>query len=167
MSRSVVELINLYQLQVHPEGGYYKETYRSKEFIPHAALPKKFKDSRNYSTAIYFLLEQGDFSAFHRLQSDECWHFYSGGTLHIHIIHLNGELQTVCLGSNSMKGEIFQFVVPQDCWFACEPAKDTAFSFVGCTVSPGFDFADFEIAKPNELIQLYPKHPSLIKRLTR
>src|ERR1051326_5434174 len=100
MSISVVELIHRYQLQEHPEGGYYKENYRAKEYIPHAALPKKFKDSRNYYTAIYFLLEQGDFSAFHRLHSDECWHFYSGDTLLIHIIHLNGQLETVHLGSS-------------------------------------------------------------------
>lgn len=167
MNTSVAELIHHYQLQPHPEGGYYKETYRSNEFIPHAALPKKYKDSRNCSTAIYFLLQQGDFSAFHRLQSDECWHFYAGGVLNIHIIQPTGELETIKLGSKFVNGEIFQFVVSAGCWFAPEPAKDTTFSFVGCTISPGFDFADFEMAKADELVSLYPQHEELIRRLTR
>src|SRR5690242_14976816 len=117
------ELIEYYQLQPHPEGGYYKETYRSKEFIPHAALPKKFKDARSYSTAIYFLLDEGNFSAFHRIQSDECWHFYTGGRLNIYVIHLNGTLQTIHLGADIKNDEIFQFVVPAGCWFASEPGS--------------------------------------------
>jgi len=161
------EYINYYQLQPHPEGGYYKETYRSQEYIPANALPKRFKGARNFFTAIYFLLEQGNFSAFHRIQSDECWHFYYGGTLCIYIIHSNGELETVYLGSNTNNDERFQFIVPAGCWFASEPAKDTLFSFVGCTVAPGFDFADFELAKVDKLTQLYPLHASLIKRLIR
>src|SRR5215831_1344544 len=112
MNYSARDLIQYYQLQPHPEGGHYRETYRSKEFIPHAALPRKFKDSRNYSTAIYFLLEQGNFSAFHRIQSDECWHFYAGGRLNIYVIDANGALQIVHLGSEITKDETFQFVVP-------------------------------------------------------
>jgi predicted cupin superfamily sugar epimerase len=167
MNHSAQELIRYFQLQPHPEGGYYRETYRSKEFIAHAALPKKFKDSRNYSTAIYFLLEQGDFSAFHRIQSDECWHFYAGGRLDIYVIHVNGTSQTIRLGNDIRNDETFQFVVPAGSWFAAEPAKETAFSFVGCTVAPGFDFKDFEIAKTEDLIPQYPQHAELIRRLTR
>ena len=161
------ELIQYYGLQQHPEGGHYKETYRSREFIPHAALPKKFKDSRNYATAIYFLLERGSFSAFHRIKSDECWHFYAGGRLNIYVIHLNGELETIFLGNDIANGETFQSVVPAGSWFASEPAINTLFSFVGCTVAPGFDFEDFELAKAEELILQYPQHTDLIKRLTR
>jgi predicted cupin superfamily sugar epimerase len=167
MNYSPEELIRYFQLQPHPEGGYYRETYRSKEFIAHAALPKKFKDSRNYSTAIYFLLEQGDFSVFHSIQSDECWHFYAGGRLDIYVIHVNGTLQTVHLGNDIKNNETFQFVVPAGSWFATEPAKEATFCFVGCTVAPGFDFEDFEIAKTEELIPQYPQHAELIKRLTR
>jgi predicted cupin superfamily sugar epimerase len=167
MSYSVQELIQYFQLQPHPEGGSYKETYRSKEFIAHAALPKKFKDSRNYSTAIYFLLEQGNFSAFHRIQSDECWHFYAGGRLNIYVIHVNGTLQTIHLGNDIKNDETFQFVVPAGSWFAAEPARNTLFSFVGCTVAPGFDFEDIELAKTEELIPQYPQYTELIKRLTR
>jgi hypothetical protein len=167
MHAAVYELIQHYELKPHPEGGYYKETYRSKDVIPHAALPKKFKDSRNYSTAIYFLLEQGNFSAFHRIQSDECWHFYAGGRLHIHVIHENGHLETIHLGADTKNGETFQFVVPGGCWFAAEPATGTIFSFVGCTVAPGFDFSDFELANASALISEYPGNEELIRHLTR
>ncbi|HEY6979244.1 MAG TPA: cupin domain-containing protein [Chitinophagaceae bacterium] len=167
MNISVAEYIEYYHLQPHPEGGYFSETYRSGESISCSALPKRFKGARNFSTVIYFLLERGQFSAFHRIQSDECWHFYSGGTLRIYIILANGKLETVYLGNNIKNNESFQFVVPAACWFAAEPADDGLFSFVGCTVAPGFDFADFELAKAEELTMLYPQHKSLIKRLTR
>ena len=167
MNSSVAEYIEHYQLLPHPEGGYYKETYRSKEFISGNALPERFKGARNFSTTIYFLLEKGNFSAFHRIRSDECWHFYCSDTLFIYIILLNGKLETVYLGSNIKNNESFQFVVPATCWFAAEPADNSLFSFVGCTVAPSFDFADFELARADELIKLYPQYKSLIKRLTR
>jgi predicted cupin superfamily sugar epimerase len=167
MDNSVTEYIEYFHLQPHPEGGYYRETYRSQEFISFDALSKRFTGARNFSTAIYFLLEKENFSAFHRLQSDECWHFYYGDPLCIYIIRLNGELETVYLGSNIKNNESFQCVVPAACWFAAKPAENSLFCFVGCTIAPGFDFADFELAKGDELITLYPQHKSLIKRLTR
>ena len=167
MSVSAAELIHHYQLQSHPEGGYYSETYRSLELIPSYALPQRFRGARNFSTAIYFLLEQKSYSAFHRIQSDECWHFYLGGTLVIYIIYPDGELATISLGSNIQMGETFQFIVPANCWFASEPAENVQFSFVGCTVAPGFAFEDFEMAKREELINLYPQHADVINRLTR
>jgi predicted cupin superfamily sugar epimerase len=160
------DLIEYYQLQPHPEGGYYKETYRSKGVIAKECLPV-FDGNRNFSTAIYFLLEKGNFSAFHRIQSDECWHFYTGNCLLVHVIHENGKLETIKLGSNILNGETFQFVVPANCWFASEPSAESNFSFVGCTVAPGFDFADFELAHRDELSKLYPQHETLIRRLTR
>jgi len=161
------DLIDHYKLEAHPEGGYYRETYRSAETIVHTALPGRFTGERSFSTAIYFLLEQGNFSAFHRIKSDECWHFYSGGCLLVHIIYKNENLETINLGNNILNGEIFQFVVPAGCWFASEPAPESNFSFVGCTVSPGFDFADFELANANNLSRLYPQHETIIRRLTR
>jgi predicted cupin superfamily sugar epimerase len=160
-------LINQFQLLPHPEGGYFKETFRSEGRIPKNALPQNFFGNRCFATAIYFLLEQGNFSAFHKIKSDECWHFYAGETLLIHVIYENGTLQTIKLGNGILNGETFQFVVPANCWFACEPAENTAFSFVGCTVSPGFDFTDFELAKANELMTLYPQHSPIISRLCR
>ncbi|QEC44830.1 cupin domain-containing protein [Pseudobacter ginsenosidimutans] len=164
---TAAQLISQYQLLPHPEGGYYKETYRSSEIAPASALPERFGGNRFFSTAIYFLLESGNFSAFHKIKSDECWHFYAGQTLLVHILHLNGELQTVSLGSNAAEGELFQFVVPANCWFASEPAEGSEFAFTGCTVSPGFDFEDFELAKAEELLSKYPAHAALIRRLCR
>jgi predicted cupin superfamily sugar epimerase len=164
---SVQKLIKEFDLLPHPEGGYYKETYRSSETFPSTALPDRFTGDRSFSTAIYFLLEQGNFSAFHRIKSDECWHFYSGDPLLVHIIHLNGHLETITIGNDISKGNKFQYVVPAGCWFASEPGPGSAFSFVGCTVSPGFDFADFELAEAGKLVKEYPEHQQLIKRLCR
>ncbi len=153
------------ELLPHPEGGFYKESYRSPGTIPASCLPDI--GDRSFSTAIYFLLEQGDFSAFHRIKSDECWHFYDGGTLLIHVLQQNGEYVCKKLGRNLKEGELLQFVVPAGAWFASEPAVESSFALVGCTVAPGFDFADFEMAKEDNLLQLYPKYDSLIQRLCR
>lgn len=163
----VQEIIHRYQLLPHPEGGYYKETYRSAESITGTALPARFGGDRSYSTAIYFLLEQGNFSAFHKIKSDECWHFYAGQTLLVHVLHQDGVLQTIQLGSNVAAGETFQYVVPANCWFASEPAEGTSFAFTGCTVAPGFDFRDFELASAASLVALYPAHEAIIRRLCR
>ncbi len=161
------QLIEQYQLQPHPEGGWYKETYRSAEGIAATALPERFRGERSFSTAIYFLLEQGNFSAFHKIKSDECWHFYAGETLHVYVLHIDGQLEIIKLGTDILNGEIFQYVVPANCWFASRPSPESSFCFVGCTVSPGFDFADFEMAKAEELILLYPQHTLIIKQLCR
>ena len=160
-------LIKKYNLLPHPEGGWFKETYKSVEKISVAGLPDRFSGERAFSTAIYFLLENGNFSAFHRIKSDECWHFYAGGCLLVYIIHHNGELQVVRLGNNPERDEVFQFVVPANCWFASIPDTDVEFSFVGCTVAPGFDFKDFELAGQESLIKEYPQHSDIIKKLTR
>ena len=160
-------LIQQYALQEHPEGGWYKETYRSHEFIPHHDLPARFNGSRSFSTAIYFLLEKGNFSAFHRIKSDECWHFYAGDPLDVFVINTDGKLNIIEIGNDISKGQLFQFVVPAECWFASRPAAGSDFSFVGCTVSPGFDFADFELANAGTLVALYPKHEMLVRELCR
>lgn len=161
------ELIELLNLQPHPEGGYYAETYRSSEQLAPEALPGRFGGVRVISTAIYYLLEKGNFSAFHRIKSDECWHFYAGGRLLVHILLPNGQLETVKLGSDIHSGEVFQYVVQAGCWFASEPAPETEWALAGCTVAPGFDFADFEMAKATELIKGYPNQEELIRKLCR
>ena len=164
---SANDLVAYFKMLPHPEGGYYIETYRSEELIAHNTLPQRFIGDRNFSTAIYFLLEKTNFSGFHKIQSDECWHFYAGQTLQVYVLHHDGNLQIIKLGSDIINGEVFQAVVPATCWFASEPAPDTDFSFVGCTVAPGFDFADFELAKAIDLIKQFPQHETLIKRLSR
>jgi predicted cupin superfamily sugar epimerase len=159
------KLINHYQLLPHPEGGYYKETYRSAANIPQAAVPEQFSGARSISTAIYFLLLKDLFSAFHRIKSDECWHFYEGDSLHVHVLHLNGEYELIKLGRDSANGEVYQAIVPAGAWFASESMGQ--YSFVGCTVAPGFDFNDFELAKEANLTENYPCYAELIKRLCR
>lgn len=160
-------LITTFDLKPHPEGGYYKETYRSQESINVHALPGRFTSDRCFSTAIYFLLENGNFSAFHRIKSNECWHFYAGNGLLIYTIYPDGVLSIVRLGNDVANGETFQHTVPANCWFASEPAPESTFSFVGCTVAPGFDFEDFEMANVVALSAQYPQHSALIHRLCR
>ncbi len=167
MQHTVSELVERFEMLPHPEGGYYKEMYRSSEKIKQNALPAKFSGDRSFSTAIYFLLEQGNFSAFHRIQSDECWHFYAGQTLHVHMIHPDGRYELIKLGNDIISGETFYAMVPAGCWFASETAPGGLFSFVGCTVAPGIDFADFELAKGEMLAALFPKEQALIMRLCR
>ena len=161
------QLIGRYDLKPHPEGGWYKQTYKSSEQTATAALPGRFNGDRAFSTAIYFLLEKGNFSAFHRIKSDECWHFYAGDPLLIYIIEQTGELKIISLGSNFVKGQSFQYVVPANCWFASRPAPGSEYCFVGCTVSPGFEFEDLELANATALSVVYPQHKSFIEQLCR
>lgn len=164
---TVEQLIQQYNLQPHPEGGWYKETYKSSEYIAANALPERFNGSRTFSTAIYFLLEQKNFSAFHRIKSDECWHFYAGDPLLVYVIQASGTLDIIHLGNDIKKGQVFQHMVPANCWFASRPAPGSNFCFVGCTVAPGFDFNDFELADANTLSLLYPQYKNFIKKLCR
>jgi predicted cupin superfamily sugar epimerase len=157
--------ISHFALLPHPEGGYYKETYRSKEKFN--TISNEFPSGRNYSTAIYYLLESGDFSGFHKIRSDECWHYYAGDSLLIHIIYPEGKYECITLGNAVNQGEVFQFVVPANAWFASEPVPGSSFVLVGCTVSPGFDYHDFEMARQKELLEQYPELKEIISRLTR
>ena len=154
-------------LQPHPEGGYYRETYKAKETIAASALPERFSGERSFSTAIYYLLKQGDFSAFHKIKSDECWHHYAGDTLLIHILHVNNKYECIKLGDAIDKDELLQFVVPANTWFAAELSPTSKFVLTGCTVAPGFDFADFELADKNELLQEFPQQFEIIERLCK
>jgi len=160
-------LIRHLQLTRHPEGGYYRETYRASGIIPGNALPDGFTGDRRFSTCIYYLLENGDRSVFHRLRSDECWHFYGGQALLIHVIDAAGRYSCIRLGNDLMNGENLQFVVPASTWFASEPASGSTFSLAGCTVAPGFDFADFEIASQKDLLGKFPAHTGVVQRLCR
>lgn len=164
---TIETLISALQLQPHPEGGWYAETYRSTGIIKEDVLPANFGGDRSYSTAIYFLLPAGTFSAFHRIQSDECWHFYEGQPLHIYVLHHDRTPEVIKLGSDLLNGETFQAMVPAGCWFASRPATDSGYALVGCTVAPGFDFADFEMADADALAKEYPQQESLIRELCR
>jgi len=164
---TVEELVERLELIRHPEGGWYRESYRSTEVVPAAALPQRFSGPRSYCTSIYFLLERKDISALHRIESDELWHFHAGATLTIQVITPSGERSEFRLGSDLGSGASFQAVVPAGCWFGAEVSGEGDYSLVGCTVSPGFDFADFEMGDRDELLRLYPAHADVIRRLTR
>jgi predicted cupin superfamily sugar epimerase len=160
--------INRLQLNKHPEGGWFRETYRSGFSFPKEQLPDSFHGDRNFSTAIYFLLERDGFSAFHRIASDELWHFYSGDALIIYELETDGSVKEHYLGNDAEKGEVFQAVVKAGNWFASRLREQaTEYALAGCTVAPGFDFADFEMAERSELIKQYPQHAGLISSLTR
>nr|HPI38466.1 cupin domain-containing protein [Ignavibacteriaceae bacterium] len=154
------------QLLPHQEGGYYKEVYRSDEIITQNCLPDRYTGGRAFSTSIYFLLEKEDKSHFHRLLSDEIWHFYDGTSVTIYVIDNDGKLSIHYLGKEYEKGEKLQIVLFKGCWFAAEVNDKNSYSLIGCTVAPGFDFNDFELADKVKLSKLYPQHKDLIIKLT-
>jgi predicted cupin superfamily sugar epimerase len=153
-------------LRPHPEGGYFREVYRCSEGIAQSALPQRFSGDRSFCTSIFYLLEKGDFSAFHRIKSDETWHFYAGGALEV-VMLSHGGVTTVTLGHDIALGQQLQYTVPAEVWFASRPPPGTLFSLVGCMVSPGFDFADFEMASRTQLIEEFPFAQETVKELTR
>jgi predicted cupin superfamily sugar epimerase len=155
------------QLIHHIEGGWYSEVYKSAVTIAASHLPSQFKGDRSACTHIYFMLEKGEFSAFHRIQSDELWHFYSGDPLIIYELENDGTLIKHYLGKDLEKGQSLFCVVKSGNWFASEVMENSKYALVGCTVSPGFDFADFELANRNMLTEKFPDHKALIERLCR
>ncbi|OSY88033.1 hypothetical protein WH52_08365 [Tenacibaculum holothuriorum] len=160
------QIIKQFDLTAHPEGGYFKETYRSNGIIQNEHLPPEFVGNRNYSTSIYFLLTSEKFSAFHKINQDEIWHFYKGRTLKLHMISPEGDYSFVLIGNDIKQNEQPQFVVPAGYWFAAEVEAENAYAFTGCTVAPGFDFNDFVLPKRETLITLFPQHEAIITKLT-
>lgn len=157
-SRRLVESLSLRR---HPEGGWFAETYRAAGRIPGSALPRH-GSARAYATSILFLLERGEVSRLHRLKSDELWFHHAGGPLTVVEIRPGGRLAATVLGP----GGSYQHAVKAGAWFGAFPAPGTDFALVGCAVAPGFDFADFELASRSALSRRYPRHASLIARLT-
>jgi uncharacterized protein len=157
--------INHLGLEAHPEGGFYKETYRSDENISIAGLPDRFTGDRSFSTAIYFLLRSEDRSMFHRIKSDELWHFHAGGSLSIYVFDSYG-LSIMKLGGNVEAGESLQVVIPAGCWFGAKVNEPDNYVLAGCTVSPGFDFNDFELADRKNLLDDFPHHEDVVIMLT-
>jgi predicted cupin superfamily sugar epimerase len=146
-------------LQAHPEGGWYRETFRSPLRLPHTVLPTAFRGPRNAATAIYFLLEAGQLSHLHRIAGEEAWAFHAGDPLEVFYLTPEGELRTVGIGL--AEGCEPQFQVPAGVWFGARSRGH--FSLVSCWVAPGFDFADFELARAEELARQYPAHVAFIR----
>lgn len=170
-AESVEEIVRALSLAPHPEGGFYRETYRAPLVLVHDAIRETHGGPRAASTAIHFLVPRGSFSALHRIASDEVWHFYRGAPLEVVEIAPSGALRTTRLGNRLSQGEVPQHVVPRGAWFGSRLARDTEargdHALVGCTVAPGFDFADFELATRAELTARFPAHAALIASLTR
>ncbi|WP_250434348.1 cupin domain-containing protein [Hanstruepera flava] len=166
MKNAIHDLISKLDLKPHPEGGFFKETYRSKGVIDESHLGASYTGKRNYSTCIYFLLTSDNFSAFHRIKQDEIWHFYDGSPIDLHVISESGVYHKHVIGIDIKNGEVPQFVVPGGSWFAAEAINQNAYALIGCTVSPGFSFEDFELKSRDDLISLFPDHKEIISRLT-
>ena len=151
------EFIQHLELEQHVEGGYYCSSYRSAE---------SFDDKRALWTSIYFLLRTGEVSNFHRLTADEMWYFHAGESLTIYMIDQEGTLTTAQLGLDLAAGQRPQFLVPKGSIFG-SAMNQPGFSLVGCMVSPGFTFEDFELFSQESLLELYPEHKEIIVRLSR
>lgn len=154
------------QLTAHVEGGAFREIYRSPLLLPQQTIGTAFRNSRPASTSIYFLLQEGQFSAFHRIVSDEIWHHYTGDCLEIFELLPNGQLTTHLLGKDPEAGEQFQVKITAGNWFASRVKAGGNYTLCGCTVAPGFDFEDFELASRSQLCAAYPAHAALITSLT-
>ena len=157
--------INHLNLATHPEGGFYRESYRSGEKILLCGLPSRFDAPRNFSTAIYFLLRSEDRSLFHRIKSDELWHFHYGSTLNIYIL-ANQTLTVARLGPHIEEGDSLQVMVPANSWFGAQLLSPNTYTLSSCTVAPGFDFKDFELADRAKLRQEFPRHVEIVDSLT-
>jgi predicted cupin superfamily sugar epimerase len=154
-------------LRRHPEGGCFRETYRAEERVAAAHLPGRFGGDRVFSTAIYFLLEEEDFSALHTLKQDEVWHFYAGSSLTIHVIDPDGRHEALRLGKDIAAGEEPQAVVRAGRLMGAVVNDPASYALVGCTAAPGFDFADWHLPTREELCARFPQHRELIGQLTR
>jgi len=159
--------IGLLELRPHPEGGHFREVYRSTEQIAAACLPERFGGPRCFSTAIYYLLRSGEFSAFHTVQQDEVWHHYDGSSLTIHIVLPTGDYRRQRIGKSNDPDVSPLAVVPGGLLFAASVDDPAGFTLAGCTVAPGFDFADFHMPARAELVARHPHHARLIEQYTR
>jgi predicted cupin superfamily sugar epimerase len=167
MQNEIQQIAKKLQLLQHPEGGFYRETYRSEEEISTQYNDNVSPVKRNISTCIYFMLTSDSFSAFHRINQDEIWHFYRGSALKLYMISPDGELSIIKIGNDILTDETPQFIVPAGYWFAAEVINQNSYCLVGCTVAPGFDFADFELADKELLGELFPTHKEIIERFCR
>jgi predicted cupin superfamily sugar epimerase len=167
MDQAARRIIERFALKPHPEGGYFREIYRSPLAVRHPRIEPAGHAERSAATQIYFLLVAGQFSAFHRVRpSDEIWHLYAGGPLELHTIDASDHYSLTVLTTDPERGEP-TLLVPADVWQAARLAPHCAWAFGGCTVAPGFDFADFEMPSSAELLERHARHERIIRELTR
>lgn len=176
----IINKLNLIKLV--EEGGYYRETYRSDQHIVISdfsdndledniyfySLPEnKSSDIRSVSTLIYYLLDGDQFSAFHKVRYDEIWHFYKGSSVSLYVLTDSEKTLNIQIGNDLENNENIQCVIKGNTWFGAEINDKSLYSLIGCSVSPGFDFKDFELGERDKLIKIYPQHEYVINRLTR
>ncbi|MEI7695126.1 MAG: cupin domain-containing protein [Chlorobium sp.] len=155
------------KLQPHPEGGFYRETWRSGGSYPFDEKTL-FKGPRSWATSIYYLLRGNDCSKLHRIHSDELWFYHAGAPLTVYVFPETGEPSNFTLGLKPEKGQVLQETVQAESWFGacCAEADDGSYSLVSCVVAPGFDFSDFAFADKQELLARFPRYSTLVERLT-
>lgn len=161
MHPDVERIVSQLSLVPHPEGGFFRETFRA----PLALVGLPHGQTRVAQSSVYFLLPSSTFSALHRVRSDEVWHFYDGDPLELHILD-EWEHRVVLLGRDLAAGQVPQCVVPAGLWQAAKPLGDR-FSLCGCTVAPGFEWEDFEMPSTDELMRNMPQHETVIRALSR
>ncbi len=164
-TRNADDLIQELNLIQHPEGGWFRETYRSPVEVAASELPAGYRGGRRLGTSIYFLLKEGERSHWHRLVSDELWYYHGGRGVRLYLLDSDGRLEVKQLGA----GADFQLVIPAGCWFAAELDTDVGlgdFGLVGCVVLPGFEFEDFELGTREQLLSAYPQHAELVRKFT-
>jgi hypothetical protein len=148
----------------HPEGGFFKEVFRSNISVNREDLPRGYKSLRRLATSIYYLLRSEDISKMHRLRSDEMWFFHFGSPLKVIFIDQEGKKHTKMLGNNPEKAESLFLLIPAGNIFAAEVPEPNSYSLVSCVVAPGFEFEDFEMFSKDDLIQAYPKHAEIFEK---
>ena len=163
-AQQIIDRLQLVPLTI--EGGYFRETYRSATSLAATALPPNYGGDRSVSTAIYYLLTPETFSAIHQVKSDEVFHFYAGDS--VEMLQLaDGTARIVTIGNDLDAGHLPQLVVPGGLWQGCRLIPGGQWALLGCTVAPGFDYADFTAANRVELVAQYPDHADLIRALTK
>ncbi|MGA9567498.1 MAG: cupin domain-containing protein [Candidatus Korobacteraceae bacterium] len=161
----VKQLLQLTPLE--PEGGFFRETYRSRWIVPIECLPEGVQGPRSLGTAIYYMITPETFSTLHRLPGTEVFHFYLGDPVEMLQLHANGETEIVRLGQDIAKGHQPQVVVRGGVWQGCRLAGEGKWALMGTTMSPGFDYDDYETGNRNELIGQYPDMAEAIRQYTR
>ncbi len=161
------EIIDRLGMVPHPEeGGYFVETYKCEESIPRKALPERYHGKRSFGTAIFYLLTPDTFSQLHSLESDEIFHFYLGDPVSMLQMRPDGSSEVLTLGQDILRGQRLQVVVPRGTWQGAFLNAGGEFALLGCTVAPGFEYADYETGSRGDLLKEYPEQEELILRLT-
>lgn len=168
MLTDLKKLIEELDLQPHPEGGYFREIYRSNRLLTEDVFPFVYDSHRNLFTSIYYLLASDDTSKFHKLKAEEIWYFHAGSTLIIHEIDKkDGSYKKTFLGNDLKNDNVFQYCIKPGNWFGAELLNKNSFALVSCVVVPGFEFEDFQMAERSELIKQFPEHKEIIIKLTK